>query len=303
MNLLDIINLKNDLSGFTVFVFLILILFIAVIYIIKLKKTNQKYLDTIGIQNKNLQNTVAQNSMRVSGMDYQFQTYRDMVNKNFRQVFSAGELILIDYFRKILSEPCYANWSIYGHLNIKGNSSRNYQVDFLIVSDKGIYVIESKLWNGLTFIYTNGTNNLFTDTQFYNFGRNSGCGATGIQVFNINRKDNGEGLEINKYTNPVEQAREYSKMLKDRFGVRVKNLVVFQQDDLRQVKINDRNLSYYDVDKYTRITTQNNLISDLKNLNSKEFIDIEKINHIIQTQFEYTIFLNSFNINQPPWDN
>lgn len=236
---------------------------------------------------------------QLSKMEDEFKTYRRLVHENFRQVFSSGELILIDCFKELLKEPGYENWTIYGHLNMKGDSSHNYQADFLIVSDKGVYVIESKFWKGLTLIYTDDFPMIFTNTQFSDYGKGS---DQGITVININQNSSTEKLEINKYTNPVAQARRYSKVLKNYFNIHIYNFVVFQQDKDCQVKINEKDLSNYQVGEFTSITTQNNFKNLLKNINSR-FAGYEEINDIIKREFNYAIVLNSSNFNQPPWNN
>ena len=318
----------SDLSKYiiiTLIIILVLVIFVTVIIIKVQKKKNNKLFNILKQQGLDFANQYEQQdknfktklnikdnnynyllskkdencNRRLSEMENEFKTYRKLVNENFRQVFSSGELILIDCFKELLKEPYYENWTIYGHLNMKGDSSHNYQADFLIVSDKGVYVIESKFWKGLTLIYTDDFPMILTNTQFSDYGKGS---DQGITVININQNASTEKLEINKYTNPVAQARRYSKILRKYFDIRIHNFVVFQQDKDCQVKVNEKDLSCFQVDKFTSITTQNNFKNLLKSINN-EFANYEEINRIIKKEFNYAIVLNSSNINQPPWDN
>lgn len=334
MDFFDYILNEATNSVKLILILVVLILIAVIIYIINLEKRNFRKRKIIEEENNSLKESISElkkynselknyssdlkkyssdlkvyhaseignlkkyNKIAIDDAEVRFDSYRDMVKRNYRKTFASGELILIDCFRNLLSKPGYENWNIYGHLNLTESLFNNYQIDFLIVSDKGIYVIESKMWNGVTLIYTDDYPNILSNTQFSNYGRGSNKNIT---VFNINDKSNSEGLEINKYTNPVEQVRKYSKILRNMLNIRIKNYVVFQQDEVRQVKFNDRDLTHYDVDKFTRITTQNKLLSDLENAFSSENIDLEKVNDFIQTKFDYTIFLNAKNVNEPPW--
>lgn len=247
-------------------------------------------------QTRDLQSRVRE----IQSLSNEFSRYRVDVRNNYRKLLPYGERILIDYFCMLLSTPGFENWNIYGHLNLRCSINQNYQTDFLIVSDRGIYVIESKFWKGLTLIYTDGYSMIFSNTMYSDYGKGS---DKGITIFNISKDGDTEKFEINKYTNPVAQARQYSKVLRNHLGRHVHNIVVFQEDENCQIKINDKDFDCYCVDKYTRITTQNNLISLLKNSYIIQDIDLEKINDIIRNNFEYSIFLNSSNIKQPPWGN
>lgn len=233
----------------------------------------------------------------ILSLSNEFSKYKADVKNNYRELLPYGERILIDYFCTLLSAPGFENWNIYGHLNLKYSVSKNYQADFLIVSDRGIYVVESKFWKGLTLIYTDGHPMIFSDTMYSDYGKGS---DKGITIFNISKDRDTEKLEINKYNNPVAQARQYSKVLRNYLGRHVHNIVVFQEDENCQIKINDKDFDCYRVDQYTRITTQNNLISILKNSCMFQGVDLDKINDTIRNKFEYSICLNSSNINQPP---
>lgn len=317
----------SDLSKYIIAVLifiLVLVTFITVIIIKVQKRKNDKLFNILNQQGIDFANQFRQQDMnfktklnvkdnnynnlllrkdetykkQLSEMEDEFKTYRRLVHENFRQVFSSGELILIDCFKELLKEPGYENWTIYGHLNMKGDSYHNYQADFLIVSDRGIYVIESKFWKGLTLIYTKNFQMILTNTQFSDYGKGS---DQEITVININQNTSTEKLEINKYTNPVAQARMYSKILRNHFDTRIHNFVVFQQDKDCQVKINEKDLSHFQIDQFTSITTQNNFKNILKNIKS-EFVNYKEINDIIKREFNYAIVLNLSNINQPPWE-
>lgn len=263
-------QLINDLDklfriDFVIELFSVLALIIIVLLIVifgqkrKLKvqkRNNNKLFNILKQQGLNVSNQFKQQDIdfdiknnnyneKTSEIEREFNLYRKLVNKNFRQVFSSGELILIDFFKQLLKQPEYENCNIYGHLNMKDGIYRTYQADFFVVSNKGLFVIESKFWKGITLIYSNGYSTLFTNTQFFDYGKGS---DKEITVFNISQSNLSDKLEINKYTNPVAQARQYSKILRNYFNILVQNVVVFQEDEDCQIKFNDKKLVSHQVD-------------------------------------------------------
>lgn len=254
--------------------------------------------ESISKSNAQIDDIIDKSNNRINEIMTKFLEYRRKVDKNFRKTFSVGEIKLIEIFRELLVKPEFFDYSIYGHLNIRGDLLNDYQADFLIVSDKGVFLIESKMWNGVTFVYSGDDPEIFVGTSFKDYGKEPN---TGVTVFNICNKAEGEGLVINKYTNPVSQARQYSLLLKNIIHTRVLNFVVFQKDDCCKVKFNNQDLDYCFIDKYTCITTQEYLPTLLHEINTKADFDPYELDCMIQTKFQYEIFLSVNNADEPPW--
>lgn len=270
--------------------------------ILNMQEENQRGLGKLQEENqRNLGKLKFSSEIAFSNLNSQFEAYKKQVNDNFRKTIPYGEIILIKQFKELFETPGFDNCKIYGHLNMRDKETdKNYQADFLIVCSRGVFVVESKYWKGLTLIYSKWHSNIFSNTEFSYFGKGSGQEIT---VFNVNSDDDkNDTLKINKYNNPVTQARQYSVILSKHIKREVKNIVVFQQDGNCQIKIDDNDLNRYKVDEHTQITTQKNLISLLQNSYPDETqqIDIEDITDFVEKNFQYTMYLDSNNINQPP---
>lgn len=268
----------------------------------QLQKYDTQILSLQGENQRALGNLKSSSDMAISNLNYQFKEYKKQVENNFRKTVPLGEILLIEKFSDLFATPGFDNCKIYGHLNIKDKANdKNYQADFLIVCSRGVFVVESKYWKGLTLIYSKWHTNIFSNTEFSDFGKGS---SQEIKVFNINAVDDKKDvLKINKYDNPVNQARQYSVVLSEYLRRNVKNIVVFQQDGNCKVKVDDNDLDCYKVDEHTQITTQRNLISLLQNFYPAEAqqIDIDDITGFIEKNFQYTMYFDAENINQPPW--
>lgn len=288
----------------------VLIMIASVIYILKLEKRNSQYkkliingsnnnLNNYQVQNNSVTNSVSYNNLLNEKLllEQKFNYYQQKVKLNLNNLFTVGELTLIEIFRDMLNRKEYSDWKIYGQIQYK--TYNTFRIDFLVVSEKGVFVVESKAWKGLTLIYEPNYSNVLTNSIYNNYGRSTNSRSTEIQVFNINGGAN-DSLYINEYTNPIEQARNYSRDLRNILNCRIKNLVVFQQDNNYQVKFNDNDLNAVNVDNYTTITTNRGVINYFSTVAS-EHINTCEINNAIRKNCDYAICLNASNVNEPPW--
>ncbi len=291
-----------------IFLFLIIIVLLIVIFVISKKNKNkmkflmQEKYQIEGENKKALGSLKFSSDLALNNLNAEFAEYKRQVQENFRNTIPIGEVFLIEKFQELFKAQGFDNCKIYGHLNFRDKEfNKNYQIDFLIVCNRGVYVVESKFWRGLTLIYSKCHANIFSNTEFASFGKGSGQEIT---VFNISSdEDKKDVLKISKYSNPVTQARQYSVVLSKYLKRQVKNIVVFQQDGSCKIKIDDNELDFYKVDEHTQITTQKHLVSLLQNSYSSisQQIDIEAITNFIEKNFQYVMCFDSQNINQPPW--
>lgn len=293
------------------------LLVIAVIIIINLSIKNTKYKKWLnnGLENnKKLSQAISNanndyiNLKENSSMDYsnllhtlndtqkKLDYYKKAVEKSSDNYLPYGELDLLEIFNnKIIINDRFKKWSIYYQLEYKNKNNSHNCVDFLVVSPKGIFVIESKYWNGLTLVYSNQYKSPFHNTVFSDFGTNSNNEITVINVKNTTNK--GE-LKLSRYTNPVSQARKYSKDLNVIFNKEIKNYIIFSSNENCSIKYNNITLEKTEtIDKYTSILTQNNLTELFENINSNEpdKINCEEINTIINKNCHYSACLNYYN--------
>lgn len=279
-------------------VLLIITIIIALYFIyktIKYRKALFKGIDN----NKQLQNTISIKNKELLEKSAEHNKYIQSVQNNIHKLLPYGERETLRVLCRMLSTPQYSAWTIYTHLEYRLSSGKYKQIDFLVVGDKGVYVIESKAWKGLTLLYSADYKSPFYNTQFNNFG--NGCNGK-LSVFNINNNTDSFGdLKITTYNNnPVAQARGYSKDLSCILDCKVNNIIVFQSNDEYEVKYND---AYFEkikpLDSYTTITNQNNLIQFFESQTIKNF-DYENIKKIIEEKCEYYFSLDKNNLTQSP---
>lgn len=253
-----------------------------------------------GIDNNNhLKKTINVKNQELFEKNAEHNKYMQSVQQNFHELLPYGEREVLRYLCRMLTTPQYSEWTVYTHLEYRLDNGKYKQVDFLVVGDKGMYVIESKAWKGLTLLYSKDYKSPFYNTQFNNFG--NGCNGK-LSVFNINNNTDTFGdLKITTYNNnPVAQARGYSKDLSNILGCKINNIVVFHSNDEYEVKYND---SYFEkikpLGEYTTITNQNNLIQFFDSQTIKNF-DYENIKKIIEEKCEYYFSLDKNNLTQSP---
>ncbi len=235
--------------------------------------------------------------------------YRKEVSDNLQQQTPAlGERLLIEQFLQFFEEPGFDNFTIYHHLEY-AEEQQTKQVDFLIVSPKGLFVIESKMWKGITYIFNSSTPNIFstvTDPIYASFGVR---GSDKIRVFNAKTSGDVRGqIILNSYENPIAQARQYSHYLWRKLEVpAVYNLIVFRAASGYELQYNNSPVSDEGepIGKYTTIITD-------KNDNIKRFflkirpqpLDINKVNEVIcgnESNFNYRFKIDKNNYQQAPF--
>lgn len=209
--------------------------------------------------------------------------YKKQIVENLKKNIPYGERLLLKKFRDLLQDPAFADFTIYRGLEFSVNGIFR-QVDFFVVSPKGLLVIESKRWAGTTYIYTGDARTVFTDTEHDSFGK---AGYDNVKVFNAVKSKDREGqIVFSSYSNPIAQAREYSLILKDKLNAKsVDNLVIFSPVYGGKVVFNDHPLSACEVGPYTRLILDegDNLKQFLLNWGSSEKPDVQRIKSLINS--------------------
>jgi hypothetical protein len=189
-----------------------------------------------------------------------------------------GEEELLDEFRKLYSHGLLTDTIVYYQLKLSIEDEERI-IDMLMVSPKGIYVIETKHWGGTTYIdYCRPfRDEMFMDIDHPDFGKGSKGISKQIRVFNVKSfrdEDNGhEKLIFNGYEHPINQARKYSTGLRRFLDVpRVNNVVVFTPTKGKcEVRYNNALLENpKPIDSYTTIITKKMLgrfISEMDHIN------------------------------------
>lgn len=269
-------------------------------------QTQNNPLPEINLNDRQVQNNSVSDSDAYTNLlkeknllEQKFNYYQRKVKLNLNNLFTVGELTLIEIFRDMLSREEFSDWCVYGQVQPK--KTGEYRIDFLVVSKKGVFVVESKAWKGLTLIYEPNYSNALSYSIYENYGRRIDSRSTEIQVFNINSSGINDSLYINKYTNPIEQARDYSRSLRNLLNFHIKNLVVFQQDEDYQVKFNENDFNRIDIDDYTTVICNRGVISYFSMVAS-EHINADEVNTVIRNNYDYAICLNASNVNEPPWN-
>jgi len=225
--------------------------------------------------------------------------YKDQVDANIRKNIPYGERLLIKAFRNLFVDCILADATIYNHLEWETNNGFK-QVDYFIVSPKGLFVVESKRWKGITYIYSNSFPDMFQKTVYRSFGVGS---SEKIRVFNAQQDVDNEGkIQLSAYQNPIGQAREYSKHLIDILNVRqVKNIVVFSLGEGYEVLYNNEPLSITAIDSYTSLITDVSLKDFFVSLPSENIIDVQSIIEFVDKNLHYRFKLDNSNYQQAPF--
>lgn len=230
------------------------------------------------------------------------QKYRNQVHNNLHEQIPDGEKIIINIFKDFFRNKTFIDFTIYNQLafNFDGGFSR---VDFLVVSPRGLFVIESKCWKGVTYVYRKGFPNIFYNTEFDSFGLGSNLD---IQVFNVNSSEKEKGkLIVSKYDNPIAQARGYSRALANilplKDGMRIKNIVVFNKLEKFVTLFNNEPLEKEDLDSFSSIITDSNIKSYFDGFQNNHFNTqniVDYIDHNLGCLFKMDIN----NYGQAPFD-
>ena len=178
----------------------------------------------------------------------------------------------------MLRDPNFNNYTFYHQVEYQDNN-QFYQLDFLVVSPFEVMVLESKYWNGITYLYNKSYKDIFQNTLFKDFGVGS---SERIKVFNARfLEDKEKEIVFSCYKNPVSQVRKYSHEIRKRLNLPyVKNAVVFHKSKINNVLFNDQEFNMEAVDTYTKIITNKALkeylleeLNDKKEVSREEIID------------------------------
>ena len=214
-------------------------------------------------------------------------TYKQSVLDNFK-VVPYGERFIIRTILEMLRGPNFNNYTFYHQVEYQDNN-QFYQLDFLVVSPFGVMVLESKYWNGVTYLYNKSYKDIFQNTLFKDFGVGS---SERIKVFNARfLEDKEKEIVFSCYKNPVSQVRKYSHEIRKRLNLPyVKNAVVFHKSEINNVLFNDQEFNIETVDTYTKIITNKALKEYLlEELNDKKEVSREEIIDSIEKSLIYKI--------------
>ena len=214
-------------------------------------------------------------------------TYRQSVLDNFKAI-PYGERFIIRAILELLKDPDFNNYTFYHQVEYQDNN-QYCQLDFLVVSPFGVIVLESKYWNGVTYLYNKSYKDIFQNTLFKDFGVGS---SERIKVFNARfLEDKEKEIVFSCYKNPVSQVRKYSHEIRKRLNVSfVKNAVVFHKSEINNVLFNDQEFNIETVDTYTKIITNKALKEYLlEELNDKKEVSREEIIDSIEKSLIYKI--------------
>lgn len=225
--------------------------------------------------------------------------YQNQVISNLKETIPYGERLLIRTFKKLFENSVFLDSVIYNHLEFETDLGFR-QVDFFIVSPKGLFVAESKRWKGVTHICSNSFPDMFQKTAYHAFGVGS---SEKVRVFNAQQCEDSSGrIQLSAYRNPVVQAREYSRhLLKILNAKPIKNVVIFSVSDGYEVLYNNEPLNIVDIDSFTSLTTDISLRQFFDNRKTENMTDRKHITEFIEHNMNYRFKLDKNNYRQAPF--
>lgn len=235
------------------------------------------------------------------------ETMQQQYQKNLNKDIPDGEIILFQEIRRLLELRAYQAFTFYHQLAFM-EEDNSLRVDYFLVSPYGLWVIESKHWNGVTYLY-HQVDNIFTATQYAEFGKGKNSSLE-ISVFNVNRETEDQ-LKVSRYQNPVTQARKYSLKLSHILNKEpVNNMIVFNSGvaadgEKRELRFNDMPLAIEQPDSYTTILTNidfRGFFSKIASYQPKYSAEqLERIHHTISEYCSFHFKVNVDNIHQIPF--
>lgn len=147
------------------------------------------------------------------------------------------------------------------------------RVDFFVVSPQGLFVIESKYWKGVTFVFDGEEVNLFQQTMYGEFGKaketviKAGSKDGRFRVFNAQFHEEEGKMVLQTHQNPIVQARNYARALAPIVQSNsIKNLAVFGSGKGLELRYNRQPLNGIKrIDSYTSLMQHNHLENYFKN--------------------------------------
>ena len=236
---------------------------------------------------------------QLSEQEAEASKYQKQVTANLEKLIPYGERLLIRKFLSLFEKGIFDDVVIYYHLVIETNPGFR-QVDFFIASPKGLFIIESKLWKGTTYIYGSTFPDMFQKTQYSSFGVGS---SEKIRVFNAQQSATDAGqIQLSTYNNPVAQVREYSMLLLKVLNEElIKNVVVFRAADEYEVMFNNKPLDIIEIDNYTSIITDTVLEKFFVSLRSTKTRETIKVIENIEKNLKYRFKIDKNNYQQAPF--
>lgn len=243
-----------------------------------------------------------QDQLRKKESESEFlRNYCETIEKDIQGNYATSERYLIKRFYDLLADPSYQDITIYHSLGYIDSSGQQKEIDFLLITKKGILILEAKHWKGVTYIYcdNNGEKNvgsetdLLANTQYASFAKQDikifkeGCS---MRVFVVKENDAKGTLVIRDYNNPISQVRTYSSGVYYALGKRTTtSAVVFHKDEQCQVVFNNKMLEgYQDIDGLTSIVVDDSIAMYLDklggNLTSE---DMRELTEIVEQKFTY----------------
>jgi len=261
-----------------VIIFLILLTAIVVVF-------SKKTFDRQKAVSESLLNEKKDLLQKLSDCNIKIADYQELVKQtkeNLKESIPIGEAILIRKFVELFKNDEKNMWHesfVYYQFEFEYEEMgelKRCKVDFLIVSPSGLFVVESKCWSGVTYIYNNHYScPLFDNVAvFKDFGKGQNEDKDQkqktLRIFNAKNSENDNGekiIIISAYTHPIAQARKYSMLLRKLLGVEtVKNVIVFHVGREYGIQIDDKNIKSIGVDsrnteigRYSKIITDNNI--------------------------------------------
>lgn len=253
-----------------------------------IEKLKEKHINDIQKDRKILEE---RHEKEIKKKKEEIETYRQNVLDNFNETVPYGERFIIRTILELLKEPNFNNYTFYHQVEYQDNN-QFCQLDFLVVSPFGVMVLESKYWNGVTYLYNRLHKDIFQNTIFKDFGVGS---SEKIKIFNARfLEDKEKEIVFSCYKNPVSQVRKYSHEIRKRLNLSiVKNAVIFHKSEINNVLFNDQKLNMEAVDAYTKIITNEALkeyfieeSNGKKEVSREEIIDSIENCLIYKTKFD-----------------
>lgn len=253
-----------------------------------IEKLKEKHINDIQKDRKILEE---RHEKEIKKKKEEIETYKQNVLDNFNETVPYGERFVIRTILELLKEPNFNNYTFYHQVEYQDNN-QFCQLDFLVVSPFEVMVLESKYWNGVTYLYNRLYKNIFQNTIFKDFGVGS---SEKIKIFNARfLEDKEKEIVFSCYKNPVSQVRKYSHEIRKRLNLSiVKNAVIFHKSEINNVLFNDQKLNMEAVDAYTKIITNEALkeyfieeSNGKKEVSREEIIDSIENCLIYKTKFD-----------------
>lgn len=222
------------------------------------------------------------------------------LQSQIRKNTPSGERYLTKIFCDLYSNPFFKEMLIYHSLSYIDNNNCLKEIDFLVLTKKGLLIIESKHWKGVTHIYCNNqnesivntTNDLFFRThheKFFLSNINIYKELQDMRIFVVKENDKKGSLIIQNYGNPIMQVRDYSQEVSHILKRRIINSVVFHSDVESQIVFNNEPISKHKkIDNFTNILVDTYIGEYLQNLDeSLDSSQIDALVKVIEENFKF----------------